>query len=119
MKSFFTVCVVACMFVSCQGRKNNHRQADGEIKIVKGLVVMGHEADYFIPEGSEESYWVEDVNGQMQRAYDSLTVDVVRPYTPVTVKLKVKDVGKSSEGFAADYAGVYTIEEIISAEKTH
>lgn len=36
------------------------------------------------------------------------------PYTPVYAELKVIDTGKSNEGFAAEYAGVYHVKEVLN-----
>ena len=36
-----------------------------------------------------------------------------KPYTAVKASLRVVDAGKSAEGFAAEYDGVYRVEEII------
>ena len=37
-----------------------------------------------------------------------------KPYTPVYAELKVIDTGKSNEGFAAEYAGVYHVKEVLN-----
>ena len=53
----------------------------------------------------------------LQALYDSVVGRGAKPYTPVKATLKVVDAGSSDDGFAADYASVYRVKEIVSIEK--
>ncbi|MBV8040376.1 hypothetical protein HF895_12910 [Bacteroides sp. AN502] len=78
-----------------------------------GRLVMGHEAYSFTPDGDTLSYWVVDRSGELKKRYEeTLPVDA-EPYTPVSAELKVKMMGPSSEGFAAEYDGVVEVQAII------
>lgn len=78
-----------------------------------GRLVMGHEAYSFTPDGDTLSYWVVDRSGELKKRYEeTLPVDA-KPYTPVSAELKVKMMGPSSEGFAAEYDGVVEVQAII------
>ena len=52
-----------------------------------------------------------DKTGELARQYDELTGGV-KNGTPVYAELEVIDMGKSDEGFAAEYDGVYQVEKI-------
>lgn len=78
-----------------------------------GRLVMGHEAYSFTPDGDTLSYWVVDRSGELKKRYEEALPADAKPYTPVSAELKVKMMGPSSEGFAADYDGVVEIQEII------
>lgn len=78
-----------------------------------GRLVMGHETYSFTPDGDTLSYWVVDRSGELKKRYEeTLPVDA-KPYTPVSAELKVKMMGPSSEGFAAEYDGVVEVQAII------
>lgn len=74
---------------------------------------MGHEAYSFTPEGDTLSYWVVDRSGELKQRYEAALPAGAQPYTPVSAELKVKMMGPSSEGFAADYDGVVEVQQII------
>ena len=74
---------------------------------------MGHEAYSFTPEGDTLSYWVVDRSGELKKRYEAALPAGSQPYTPVSAELKVKMMGPSSEGFAADYDGVVEVLQII------
>ncbi len=78
-----------------------------------GRLVMGHEAYSFTPDSDTLSYWVVDRSGELKKRYEEALPADAEPYTPVSAELKVKMMGPSSEGFAADYDGVVEIQEII------
>lgn len=78
---------------------------------LKGTLVIGHEVRSFTAEGDSVEYWIVDKSGQLEQQYDALT-NGVKNGTPVYAELEVTDMGKSDEGFAADYAGVYHVVKV-------
>ena len=74
---------------------------------------MGHEAYSFTPDGDTLSYWVVDRSGELKKRYEEVLPAGAEPYTPVSAELKVKMLGPSSEGFAAEYDGVVEVQAII------
>ncbi len=81
---------------------------------VRGELVMGHEVRSFTPECGTTQYWVEDSTGQLAGAYGKYADTL--PYSPVFAVLKVRDMGRADDGFAAEYAGVYQVVEIVSVD---
>lgn len=78
-----------------------------------GRLVMGHEAYSFTPDGDTLSYWVVDRSGELKKRYEEALPADAKPYIPVSAELKVKMMGPSSEGFAAEYDGVVEVQAII------
>lgn len=52
----------------------------------------------------------------VQQEYERVVPDGMKNYTPVRVEMKVKYLGKSDEGFAAEYDGVYEVLELLKME---
>ncbi len=75
---------------------------------VKGELVIGHEVRSFTAEGDSVDYWVVDETGELIQKYDEITKGT-KNGKPVYVELEVIDMGKSDEGFAADYTSTYQI----------
>ncbi|WP_418707244.1 hypothetical protein [Barnesiella intestinihominis] len=50
----------------------------------------------------------------MKEEYEKTIGNNSEPYTPVYAELKVIDTGKSNEGFAAEYTGVYHVKEVLN-----
>lgn len=88
-----------------------------KILSVKGKLEIGHEVRSFTAEGDTASYWIVDKTGQLIPKYDEATKGT-KNGLPVYVELEVVDMGKSGEGFAAGYTGVYQVTKInkLSAE---
>jgi len=84
---------------------------------VKGKLVIGHEARSFVADSDSIYYWVKDRTGQLKAKYDSIVGENSKPYTPISVELKVNVLGPTTEGFAAEYAGIYEVLDIIQANK--
>ncbi len=84
---------------------------------LRGRVVLAHEVRAFTPEGDTTEYWIVDRSGVLERAYDSVTGGQ-KNGKPAWAGLKVRYKGPSDEGFAAEYEGVFEVEEVISVEKT-
>lgn len=87
-----------------------------QTKSVKGELVLAHEVRSFTATGDSLSYWIVDKTGELTRQYDELT-EGNKNGTPVYVELEVIDKGKSDEGFAAEYAGVYEVGKIIQMSR--
>lgn len=83
---------------------------------VKGKLIIGAEVRSFIPEGSDEAYWVIDKTGKLYQQYDKITKGV-KNGIPVYAEQQVEDMGKSNEGFAANYKSVYHIHKINKLHK--
>lgn len=77
-------------------------------KHVKGELVIGHERSTFVSCNDTTLYWIVDPSGKLQQAYDQATQGTRNGY-PAYAELQVKDMGRSGEGFAAGYAGVYEV----------
>ena len=78
---------------------------------VKGTLTIGHEVRSFTAENDSMAYWIVDKTGELTQKYDNVTKGV-KNGTPVYAELEVVDMGKSDEGFAADYDGVYQVMKI-------
>ena len=72
----------------------------------------GHEAYSFTPDADTTAYWVVDKSGELKKRYEAALPSNAKPYTAIPAKLKVRIQGPSSEGFAAEYAGVMEVMEI-------
>ena len=81
------------------------------LQTVKGELTMGHEAHTFTASGDTTVFWVKDLTGKLQQEYDQVTQGVRNGY-PVYAEFQVRNMGKSYEGFAAAYAGVYEVTDI-------
>lgn len=93
-------------------RKGTDEVVSENVQTVKGKLVIGHEVRMFVAENGIAEYWVVDKSGKLKSEYERITTGE-KSYTPVYVEMKVKDLGKSDEGFAAAYAGVYEVVDII------
>ncbi len=80
---------------------------------VQGTLRIGHEVRTFTADGDTTVYWIIDKTGKLIQAYENATGNGIKNGKPVHAVLKVKDMGKSNDGFAADYPSVYHIVEII------
>lgn len=87
-----------------------------QMKVMKGRLRIGPEVRSFIPEGSGEAYWIVDATGELYQKYDK-TTGGVKNGTVVYAELQVEDMGKSKEGFAADYPGVFKVHKVIKIKK--
>lgn len=82
------------------------------IQILHGQLIMGHETYSFTPDEDTTAYWVIDKSGELKKRYEAALPSDAEPYTAIPAKLKVRIQGPSSEGFAAEYAGVMEVMEI-------
>lgn len=126
MKKGILILLSASMIVlpSCLSRNKRVAESAGStenvtavpednIILVKGKLVIGHEVRMFSSLEARTEYWITDKSGELRDKYYEIAGPDVAPYTPVYAELKVKDLGKSDDGFAADYAGVYEVVEIV------
>ena len=81
--------------------------------VVEGLLVIGHEVSSFTADGDTLMYWVTDTTGMLQKRYYQTVGEGAQPYTPVRASLQVVDCGKATDGFAAEYDGLYRVEQVI------
>ncbi len=81
--------------------------------IVQGMLRIGHEVRAFTADGDSTDYWIIDKTGKLMDAYEKATGDEIKNGKPIHVKLRVKDMGKTDDGFAADYQSVYHVIDII------
>jgi len=54
---------------------------------------------------------------ELKNHYEELTKDQ-KPYTPIFAEIEFIDKGKSDEGFAADYDGVYEVLKVVKTTET-
>lgn len=109
------LCMAACR-PAAQKQEGNVQEVSAvsdSVITCSGRLVMGHEAYSFTPDGDTLSYWVVDRSGELKKRYEEALPADAKPYTPVSAKLKVKMLGPSSEGFAAEYDGVVEVQAII------
>lgn len=89
------------------------QNADSLSFTVTGRLIIGHEVRSFIAEGDSTEYWIIDKTDSLKPLYEQTVGENAKPYTAVKASLRVIDTGKSTEGFAAEYDGVYQVEEVI------
>lgn len=93
----------------------NGEMSKDELYTLKGTLTIGHEVRSFKPEGSSEEYWIVDKTDSLNDIYDKVTKER-KNGKPLQAVLKVEYNGKWNDGFAADYAGVFFVREIISVK---
>lgn len=84
--------------------------------VQEGFLTIGHEVRSFRPDGSDEEFWIIDKTGRLAGMYDKVTGGM-KNGKPVKVRLKLEYNGKWEDGFAAEYAGVYFVREVLAVEK--
>jgi hypothetical protein len=84
-----------------------------EAKPIRGLYFWGHEVETFHPCGSDKAYWVVGEESLLQPLRDKAKeASAARPYQPIYVEVVVVPEGKATDGFAADYDGVYRFKSV-------
>lgn len=86
-----------------------------ELYTLSGTLCIGHEVRSFIPDGSNEEYWIIDKTDRLNEIYDKIT-NGTKNGQPVRATLKLEYNGVWDDGFAADYSGVYFVREILFLE---
>lgn len=79
---------------------------------MKGVMCMAHEVHSFIPDGSDDEYWIVDKTGRLEELYDKVTGGQ-KSGGPVNAILRLEYNGKWDTGFAEDYDGVFFVREIV------
>ncbi len=101
---------------SAEAAGNTQNYPIDSLVTLRGRVVLAHEVRAFTPEGDTTEYWIVDRSGALERAYDRVTGGQ-KNGKPAWAGLKVRYKGPSDEGFAAEYEGVFEVEEVISVDK--
>jgi hypothetical protein len=103
MSRTFLAAVIAVIASGCASPSLNTSQ-------LRGHYTWGHEVRTFTPCGSKQTFWVVGDAALLQPLQDaSATLGQARgkPYQPVYVEVSATAQGKATDGFAADYDGVY------------
>lgn len=105
-----------CLLTACNPSSNQQTEKSvtqtvntDSIQVLHGQLIMGHEAYSFTPDTDTTAYWVVDKSGELKKRYETALPSDAKPYTAIPAKLKVRIQGPSSEGFAAEYAGVMEV----------
>lgn len=77
-----------------------------------GVMCMAYEVRSFIPDGSDDEYWIVDKTGRLEELYDKVTGGQ-KSGEPVNAILRLEYNGKWDTGFAEDYDGVFFVREIV------
>ena len=108
-----------CLLTACN--PSSHQQTEksvtqtvntDSIQVVHGQLIMGHEAYSFTPDADTVAYWIIDKSGKLKKRYEAALPSGEKNYTAIPTRLKVRILGPTSEGFAAEYAGVMEVMEI-------
>lgn len=83
---------------------------------LSGTVRLGHEVRSFRPAGSNQEFWLVDKTGTLAEGYDR-AVGGRKDWQPAPATLRVEYAGKWTDGFAADYDGVYLVREVVKIGK--
>ncbi len=102
--------------VSCTSGDEPADNADpaGNLQIVRGYYVFGHEVREFRPCGEEEALWVIDGTALLKSLHRELAAGTV-PYSKVFVVVAGRVEAPPDEGFGADYPGAVVVEEVLYA----
>ncbi len=84
---------------------------------VDGVLRLGHEVRSFQDNRDCKEYWLVDKSGQLMEKYKEVIGSKIINNQPVQARLKVKNIGKMSEGFGAEYDGAYEVMEIEELSK--
>jgi len=86
----------------------------GDIEIVRGHYVFGHEVRSLRPCGEDEALWVFDRTNLLKGLHGELAPGTT-PYAEVFVVATGRVGPPPDEGFGADYPGAWTIDDVIYA----
>lgn len=82
-----------------------------ELEVVRGHYVFGHEVRTLRPCDTDQVLWVVDQTQLLQKLHTELTSGN-RPYQEVFVVASGRVGPPLAEGFATDYSGIFTVEEV-------
>jgi len=85
-------------------------------KILKGKLIIGHEAQSFEPFTGDKEFWLTDRTGILTNKYKELTKHD-KAYTAIFAEIKFINKGKAKDGFAADYDGVVEVISVLQTRK--
>ena len=75
---------------------------------IGGLYVWGHEVETFQPCSGPSEFWVAGEESLLKPLREKADeANKAQPYRPVYVEVRAILEGKATDGFAADYDGVY------------
>ena len=84
----------------------------GDLEIVRGHYVFGHEVRTLRPCGEDGALWVVDRTNLLKDLHDELTPGTA-PYAEVFVVAAGRIGPPPAEGFGAEYPGSLTVEDVI------
>lgn len=85
--------------------------------VVEGLYVYGHEVRTFQPCGTHRVLWLQGAEDLLTTLKESHQVLTALPYEEVFVRLRGDELPAAAEGFAADYDGIWLVEEVLEIRK--
>ena len=81
-----------------------------------GLYVWGHEVRAITFCGDEQNtYWVRDETDSLRTAYEALQLET--PYAEAFVRVRGRFEPNAADGFAADFDGVFVVEDLVSMSR--
>jgi len=81
-----------------------------------GIYVWGHEVSAItFCDNASATYWVSGNTVPLRDAYEALRLE--EPYTEVFVRVMGRFGAEATEGFAADYDGVFVVEKVVGMER--
>lgn len=87
-------------------------QIHDSIVALRGQLVWGHEVHAFTPVDEASTYWLIDKTQRLEATYEAVLGGIDSRYTPVSAQLKMRVMGTTPDGFAAEYDGVMEVLEI-------
>ena len=84
---------------------------------MSGIFVYGHEVRTFQPCGSHRVLWVQGSERILTALRESHEVLTSQSYEEIFVKLRGEELPTPEDGFAADYDGVWVVEEVLKIHK--
>jgi uncharacterized membrane protein len=131
MRKFVYTFFIAILFYSCTSSKTADQQGDSASSTVsqqpaqvpdktpvifKGMYTFGNEVNTFRDCSNQQTYWVNDSLGNLQKLYGKALQPLSYPYESVYAELKGYLAGKSTLGYASEYENVLVVTDIIKLE---
>lgn len=90
-----------------------------EAKPIRGLYFWGHEVETFHPCGTDKAYWIVGEESLLEPLRDKAKqASATRHYQPIYVEIVAVSEGKATDGFAADYDGVYRLKSVATVSSS-
>ena len=81
---------------------------------MEGEYIYGNEVLVFTPCGSKETYWI-DISGWVHEPLiNYYKANTEKPYQSIYVSVRGHMHDEFTDGFAADYSGIFHISEVYS-----